>query len=65
MTGYSIGWLRGEVNQGLMWPPNVAKTFSPRLQELIGYRLENHVIGGLELGQDPGILLRDDTPSGN
>ena len=64
-SGYCLGWLRGEINQQLVWPPEVAKSFSPRLQKLIGYRLENHFIGGLELGQDPGILLRDDasTPS--
>ena len=59
-SGYCLGWLRGEINQQLVWPPEVAKSFSPRLQKLIGYRLENHFIGGLELGQDPSILLRDD-----
>lgn len=59
-TGYCLGWLRGEINQQLMWPPEIAKTFSPRLQQLIVYRLENHFIGGLELGEDPSRLLRDD-----
>ena len=56
-TGYSLGWLRGEVNQQLMWPPEVARNFPRCIQRLVGYQVENHVVGCLEMGQDPITLL--------
>lgn len=58
-AGYSLGWLRGEVNQQLMWPPEVAKKFPPVIQRLVGYQVENHIIGCLEMGQDPITLLEN------
>ena len=56
-SGYSLGWLRGEVNQQLMWPPEVARNFPHTLQRLVGYQVENHIIGCLEMGTDPITLL--------
>ena len=34
---YCVGWLRGETNQQLMWPPEIARNFPRAVQELIGY----------------------------
>lgn len=34
---YSLGWLRQEVNQYLIHPPEVAAHYSPRLRALLGY----------------------------
>ena len=56
--GYCLGWLRGEVNQQLMWPPEVARNFSPELQKLIGYSMESGILGGIQLGEDPISLLQ-------
>ena len=36
---YSLGWLRQEENQYLDVPPEVARTLSPRLRDLIGYKM--------------------------
>ncbi len=54
---YCVGWLRGEVNQQLMWPPEVARKFSRELQQLIGYSVEGGILGGIQLGEDPITLL--------
>jgi len=54
---YCLGWLRGEVNQQLMWPPEVARKFSRELQQLIGYSVEGGILGGIQLGEDPITLL--------
>jgi ectoine hydroxylase-related dioxygenase (phytanoyl-CoA dioxygenase family) len=35
---YTLGWLRQEENQYLSCPPEVARTLSPELRRLIGYR---------------------------
>ena len=58
-SAYCLGWLRGEINQQLMWPPEVARHFSRRIQRLIGYGVEGAVIGCLEMGEDPIRLLED------
>ena len=57
--GYCVGWLRGEVNQQLMWPPEVARNFPREVQELIGYSVEGGILGWIQLGQDPITLLQD------
>jgi len=54
---YCVGWLRGEVNQQLMWPPEVARSFSRELQKLVGYSIEGGILGGIQLGEDPIALL--------
>jgi ectoine hydroxylase-related dioxygenase (phytanoyl-CoA dioxygenase family) len=42
---YSLAWLRQEENQYLSCPPEVAREFSPELQELIGYSMGDYVLG--------------------
>ena len=42
---YSLGWLRQEENQYLSCPPEIAKDFSPELQELLGYTMMNYALG--------------------
>jgi ectoine hydroxylase-related dioxygenase (phytanoyl-CoA dioxygenase family) len=42
---YSLGWLRQEENQYLSCPPELAKDFSPELQELLGYTMMNYALG--------------------
>jgi len=41
-----------------MWPPEVARNFSPELQKLIGYSIEGGLLGGIQLGEDPISLLQ-------
>ena len=56
---YCVGWLRGETNQQLMWPPEIARNFPRDVQELIGYSSEGGILGCIQLGQDPIVLLED------
>ena len=42
---YSLAWLRQEENQFLSCPPEVAKTLSTELQELLGYTLGSYALG--------------------
>ena len=57
LNGYCVGWLRGETNQQLMWPPEVARSFPRELQRLVGYSVENGILGCIQLGEDPIGLL--------
>ena len=59
LFGYCVGWLRGETNQQLMWPPEVARSFPREVQKLIGYSSEGGILGCIQLGQDPIVLLED------
>ncbi len=42
---YTLGWLRQEENQYLSTPPELAKTFTPELQELMGYAMGQYALG--------------------
>jgi ectoine hydroxylase-related dioxygenase (phytanoyl-CoA dioxygenase family) len=42
---YCAGWVRQQENQQLGIPVDVARTFSPRLRELVGYGVYNMLIG--------------------
>ena len=42
---YSLGWLRQEENQYLSTPPELAKSLSRELQELIGYAMGQYALG--------------------
>lgn len=42
---YALGWLRQEENQYLACPPEIAKTFDPELQELLGYTMGGYALG--------------------
>ncbi|HXY91634.1 MAG TPA: phytanoyl-CoA dioxygenase family protein [Acidimicrobiia bacterium] len=66
---YTLGWLRTEENNSLAVPPRVARTLSPRAQELLGYAVHDAILdGGGYLGmvrmRDPLELLRDGSLEG-
>jgi hypothetical protein len=42
---YCLGWLRQEENQYLSCPPEIARTFEPELQALMGYRTGGYGLG--------------------
>ena len=42
---YCAGWVRQQENQQLGIPVEIARTFSPRLRELVGYSVYNMLIG--------------------
>jgi hypothetical protein len=42
---YCLGWLRQEENQYLSCPPEIARTFEPRLQALMGYASGGYGLG--------------------
>ncbi len=58
---YSLGWLKGSENQFLTYPPEVAKTLPPGIQDLIGYRIHMPNLGGIE-SHCPSVLLKDSVP---
>jgi ectoine hydroxylase-related dioxygenase (phytanoyl-CoA dioxygenase family) len=64
-VSFTLGWLRTEENNSLAVPPEVARTLSPRAQELLGYAVHDALAdGGGYLGmvrmRDPMELLADD-----
>jgi ectoine hydroxylase-related dioxygenase (phytanoyl-CoA dioxygenase family) len=56
IVSYSLGWLKPYENQWLVYPPEVARTFSPELAALVGYRQHRPNLGNYE-GRCPSILL--------
>lgn len=50
---YSLGWLRQEENQYLDVPPEVARTLTPELRDLIGYRMYHAL--GFSVNRDVGV----------
>ncbi len=42
---YTLGWLRQEENQYLSTPPDLAKEFSPELQDMLGYAMGQYALG--------------------
>ena len=61
IAGYSLGWLKTYENQFLAYPPEVARHFSPRLAELVGYRQHRPNLGNFE-GRCPSLLLGPANP---
>lgn len=59
IVSYCLGWLKPFELQWLVYPPAVARTFSPELAALVGYAQHRPNLGNVE-GQDPSVLLRDD-----
>jgi ectoine hydroxylase-related dioxygenase (phytanoyl-CoA dioxygenase family) len=56
---YCAGWIRQQENQQLGIPVDVARTFTPRLAQLVGYGIYNGLMGNIDK-QDPAeLLLRD------
>lgn len=61
IISYCQAWLKPWENQWLAYPPEVARTFSPELAALIGYRQLAPTLGNFE-GQCPSVLLGDEIP---
>lgn len=57
VLSYVLGWLRQEENQYLTVPPELAKTFDPRLQELLGYQVHEPFLGWVNNLENPKTLL--------
>lgn len=61
VASYCLGWLKPFELQWLVYPPAIARSFSPELAALVGYAQHRPNLGNVE-GQCPSILLRDDVP---
>lgn len=59
VVSYSLGWLKPYENQWLVYPPEVARHFSPELAALVGYQQHRPNLGNYE-GRCPSVLLRGD-----
>ena len=55
---YCAGYIRQQENQQLGIPLDVARRFSPRLRQLVGYSIYNGLIGHIDK-HDPAELLLD------
>ncbi|NNL66637.1 MAG: phytanoyl-CoA dioxygenase [Myxococcales bacterium] len=56
---YCAGWVRQQENQQLGIPREIARGFAPRLRELVGYGVYNHLIGHVDK-RSPVALLDED-----
>jgi ectoine hydroxylase-related dioxygenase (phytanoyl-CoA dioxygenase family) len=61
LVSYCLGWLKPFELQWLVYPPRVAREFSPELAALVGYAQHRPNLGNVE-GQCPSILLGDHVP---
>jgi ectoine hydroxylase-related dioxygenase (phytanoyl-CoA dioxygenase family) len=61
VISYCLGWLKPFELQWLVYPPQVARHFSPELASLVGYAQHRPNLGNVE-GQCPSILLGDHVP---
>lgn len=57
IVSYCLGWLKPFENQWLVYPPVVARNFSPEIAALIGYSIHRPNLGNVE-GQCPSVLLQ-------
>lgn len=57
---YCAGFIRQQENQQLGIPREIARTFSPRLKELIGYGVYRGLIGHIDKRNPVGLLGDDD-----
>lgn len=57
IVSYCLGWLKPYENQWLVYPPQVARSFSAELAALVGYQQHRPNLGNYE-GRCPSILLR-------
>jgi ectoine hydroxylase-related dioxygenase (phytanoyl-CoA dioxygenase family) len=60
---YCAGWIRQQENQQLGIPREIARGFSPRLRELVGYGVYNGLVGHIDK-RDPKFLLGDANADG-
>lgn len=56
---YCAGWIRQQENQQLGIPREIARGFSPRLRELVGYGVYNHLLGHIDKKSPVGLLDED------
>ena len=61
VISYCLGWLKPFELQWLVYPPRVARHFSPELASLVGYSQHRPNLGNVE-GQCPSVLLGDHVP---
>ena len=61
IVSYCLGWLKPFELQWLVYPPAVARHFSPELAALVGYAQHRPNLGNVE-GQCPSVLLGDAVP---
>ena len=61
---YCAGFIRQQENQQLGIPREIARGFSPRLRELVGYGVYNALIGHIDK-RNPTFLLDPDPASGD
>ncbi|WP_336966883.1 phytanoyl-CoA dioxygenase family protein [Sphingobium aquiterrae] len=61
VISYCLGWLKPFELQWLVYPPQVARHFSPELASLVGYSQHRPNLGNVD-GQCPSVLLRDRVP---
>ncbi len=54
---YNLGWLRQQENQYLFAPPELARTFDPRMARLIGYETHVPYLGQVHIEKDLYTLL--------
>ncbi len=62
IVSYCLGWLKPYENPWLAYPPAIARSFSPELAGLVGYRQHRPNLGNFE-GQCPSILLKGEPAS--
>jgi len=60
---YCAGYIRQQENQQLGIPRDIARQFSPRLRELVGYGVYNALIGHIDK-RNPAYLLDEDPAAG-
>lgn len=61
---YCAGYIRQQENQQLGIPRDLARTFSKRLRELVGYGIYKGLIGHIDKQMASELLLGDDTGDG-
>ena len=61
IVSYCLGWLKPFELQWLVYPPAVARHFSPELAALVGYAQHRPNLGNVE-GRCPSILLGESVP---
>lgn len=61
IVSYCLGWLKPFELQWLVYPPAIARHFSPELAGLVGYAQHRPNLGNVE-GQCPSVLLGDSIP---
>ena len=60
---YCAGYIRQQENQQLGLAPSLVRTFSPRLQELVGYGVYNGLIGHIDKHSPAELLSGNGTSS--